>query len=125
VERERIVAASMDTWRFTAIGNFQAQGFEHAFDFAKYGAAVLQGEGGQALFRQLRVGMVGITQPQNLSGIAGAEEERAQFEFVLSVNEIYETDLPAIRLADITVHYEPHGQEEIHVTPPPDEATPT
>lgn len=75
-----------------------------------------------ALFRALRAGMVSIGQPQDLSGLAGSEEARAMFEFVLSFNEIYEADLPAIRLADITVHYEPHGKEVIHVTPPPDEA---
>lgn len=121
-ERERIVSSTLDTWRFSAIGNFQPQGFDHAYDFAKFAAAVLQGEGGMAIFRALRAGLVSIGQPQNLSGLAGSEEERAMFEFVLSFNEIYETDLVAIRLADITVHYEPHGKEVVHVTPPPDEA---
>jgi hypothetical protein len=117
-ERERITSAQLNQYRFTAFGAFE--GFPTAFDFAEFARAAIQGETGRALFRSLKSGLVTIGTSQNLSGVAGNEEQRAMFEFTLSFNEILETDLEAIRLADIYAHYEPHGTEFVSVTPPLD-----
>jgi hypothetical protein len=113
-ELERITSSTLDTWTFEAYGT-------DAYPFARKAAAILQSEQGQALFRRLRAGLVSIGEALDLSGLAGAPEERARFQITVSVNESYQVGLESIRRANIDVHYEPHGVEHIQIEPPDDE----
>jgi hypothetical protein len=113
-ELERITTAMLDTWTFESYGT-------DAFPFARKAAAVLQSEQGQALFRRLRAGLVSVGEALDLTGLAGAPEERARFQMTVSTNEIFEVGLESIRRANIDVHYEPHGVEHIQIEPPDDE----
>jgi hypothetical protein len=114
-ELERITSSTLDTWTFEAYGT-------DAYPFARRAAAIMQSEQGQALFRRLSAGLVSVGQALDLSGLAGSPEERARFQMVVSVNEIYEVGLESIRRANIDVHYEPHGVEHIQIEPPDESA---
>ncbi|MEX3929745.1 hypothetical protein AB4Y36_38040 [Paraburkholderia sp. BR10936] len=116
-ERERITVSVLETWVFEAYGN-------GADEFAEFARAAMQGESGQAMFRRERCALIDTRPSLDLTGLAGQQEHRSRFLATLSTVRIFETELEAIRLADLYVHTTMGADELVieHVpVRPPDE----